>query len=451
MHAKSLLNKCAATAALSLMVPIAQANYWGYNNIVQNQTYQLEFTPRISQNNTYWATMSVSSIGGYGGIQQHGAPGDNWGLFSLWDSSDTVIDSFVAGLNPFITFGGSPDHRFGGEGAGSQLSFVLNWQLNKPYRMAWRRFIVPGGNKVRYSTFYYDPYAAGGWVWVGMFEKPQSNPDAQNMNGFEGFSEDYGGTGGVREIDIRNVWLLDLNNSWRNIGHANNTDNRDNGQLWPIAGGWRHHSYDPTYPFQPSDDVAMGADATLAPMHLPYLVNCGANIQPSIVANDQVGSHLGRSFEPDAYWNGTSTTGSTAAAIDVTGVDHAAPARLYQTWREGANFGYTFFGLKPNLPTRVRVHFAEPSYDTAGARRQSVVINGATVDADLDIRALAGAKNKPVVKIYWITPGADGRINLSLNSLVADVPAIVSGIEVGRIARGVPLADAAIANTTRSK
>jgi hypothetical protein len=76
------------------------ANYWGYNGIVQNQTYQIEFTPLIPQNTTYWATMSVSSIGGYGGIQQwlsSNPTTDHGGLFSIWDTTATNADSFVVG------------------------------------------------------------------------------------------------------------------------------------------------------------------------------------------------------------------------------------------------------------------------------------------------------------------------------------------------------------------
>ena len=78
------------------------ANYWGYNGIVQNQSYQLEFTPRVVQNSTYWATMSVGSIGGYGGIQQGYSSNpatDHGGLFSIWDSTSTNADSFVIGFN----------------------------------------------------------------------------------------------------------------------------------------------------------------------------------------------------------------------------------------------------------------------------------------------------------------------------------------------------------------
>lgn len=418
-----------AFAAAAIASSPAHANYFGFNGITENQTYQLEFTSRTIPNNTYFATMSISSIGGYGGIQQGSGTGDRRGLFSLWDTNDTSRDCWVAGLNPFLTFMGRADHRFDGEGTGSQLLFQFAWKDALPYRMAWRRFVVPGGDKVRYATFFHDPHSAGGWVWVGTFQKPQTTSGARNMNGFETFSEDWAGTGGTREIDIRNVWLLDLGNQWRNITRANMWDDRDNGRLWAIAGGWRHHSYDPKYSFEGVSDLPMSPDTTLKPIHLPYLINAGANIEPSIDPHDQVGRSLTQSFEPDAYWQGTSKAASSTAAIDTAGVKHAAPKRLYQDWREGDSFGYTLFGLNPGKTTKVRLHFVEPKYDTAGARRQSVEINGTIVENKLDIRAAAGARHRALVRTYQVTAGQDGQIVIKLKGLVAGAPALVAGIE----------------------
>lgn len=161
------------------------ANYWGYHGIIQNQTYQLEFIPRIAQNTTYWATMSVSSIGGYGGIQQWNSPSPSTvhlGLYSIWDSTATTMDAFVFGYNPFIEFN-NYTFRFGGEGTGAQLSFRWAWVLNKPYRMAWRRYVEPGDTMARYEGFYFDPHDVNAldWVWVGTIRKPVSTDWERNM------------------------------------------------------------------------------------------------------------------------------------------------------------------------------------------------------------------------------------------------------------------------------
>jgi Ricin-type beta-trefoil lectin domain-like/Malectin domain len=301
--------------------------------------------------------------------------------------------------------------------------------------MATRRFIVPNSSNVRYANFYYDPYVAKGWVWVGTFEKPASTSRQQNMAGFEGFSEDWAGSGGMRDIDIRNVWMLDLNNNWRNVTSAHMDDNRDNGQLFPIAGGWRHHSYDPNAVFNGSNNIPMLADSSVAPLYIPYLINAGGNVIASIRTEDQVASTVGRAFEPDAYWSGSSNDIATSASINVAGVANVAPARLYQTARQGANFSYTLFGLKPNTATTIRLHFSEPTYNSVGTRKQKVTINGNVVEVSLDIRAAAAAINKALVRSYTATPGADGKITINLSGLTS-VPAIISGIEAGTIAVG---------------
>jgi len=263
-----------------LIARSAHANYWGYNGVVQNQTYQLEFTPLIAQNTTYWATMSVSSIGGYGGIQQWNSSNpttDHGGLYSIWDSTATNTDSFVVGYNPFIAFN-NYTFRFGGEGTGAQLLFNWAWLLDQPYRMAWRRYAEPSNTMASYEGFYFDPYDTNalGWVWVGTIRIPVNTDGARNMQGFEGFAEAYGGnTNQVREIDIRNVWLLDLSNQWDNITAANWTDARDPAVLIPIGGGWRHRCFDSNDVFTAANNIPMLPASDLAPIFLPYRINCG--------------------------------------------------------------------------------------------------------------------------------------------------------------------------------
>jgi Ricin-type beta-trefoil lectin domain-like/Malectin domain/Domain of unknown function (DUF3472) len=432
-----------AAGVFLLATPVAQAGYWGYNNIAQNQTWQVEFTPRTTADATYWSVGSIASIGGYGGIQQQIGTQGRWALFSLWDNG-TAKDVVAAGFNPFLGY--SEIGRFDGEGDGGKFSYTFNWELNKTYRFAYRRFVVPGrvGPKVRYAQYIHDPYVAGGWFWVGTLEKPMAAVDAQNMNGFEGFTEDWNGPDyPTREIDIRNVWMLGLGNNWVNINSAaEHSDGYDNQNLIPIAGGWKVHAYDETYPNQNNDHIASLPDSSIAPIHIPYLINSGGNVTASQAETDQVAASLTRAYEPDSYWNGTSSGGYTSSRITLAGVANAAPHRLYKTYRQGMNFGYTLFGLQPNTATTVRLHFSEPAYDTAGSRKAKIVINGTTVESSLDIRAAAGAKNKALVRDYTVTPGSDGRITIALTSLVSGVNAIVSGIEAGSIAAGpAPIAN----------
>jgi hypothetical protein len=421
--------------ATALFAANCHANYWGYNGILQNQTYQLEFTPLIAQNTTYWATMSVSSIGGYGGIQQWNSSNpttDHGGLFSIWDSTATNTDSFVVGYNPFVAFN-NYSFRFGGEGTGSQLLFKWAWVLGKPYRMAWRRYVEPGNTNASYEAFYFDPYDTNalGWVWVGTIRKPVNTDGARNMQGFEGFAEAYGGNlSQVREIDIRNVWLLDLSNHWVNITSANWTDSRDPSVLTPIGGGWQHRCFDSNDVFVAANSIPMLPASDLAAIFLPYRINCGWG-STNTATSAQVAASLNSAFEPDAFWYGVSATNYTASPITVSGVASAAPSLLYQSRREGTNFGYHFFGQQPNAPCLVRLHFAETDFNSLGARVQTVLINGTAVDPSLDIRASAGAQNRALVRDYFVNAGTNGLVDVAFQSQTAGVPAVVSGIEVG--------------------
>ena len=213
--------------------------------------------------------MSVSSIGGYGGIQQWNSANprtDHGGLYSIWDTSPKSLDAFVIGFNPFIEFR-NYTFRFGGEGAGAQLLFKWGWEVGKPYRMSWRRYIEPDSPFVQYEGFYLDPYDArgAGWVWVGTIRTPVVSDVARNMQNFEGFAEAYGGNlQMVREIDLRNVWVLDLTNHWLNISSASMSDSRDPATLTAIPGGWRHRCFDPDLRFKPENRLNMLPTSGLA-------------------------------------------------------------------------------------------------------------------------------------------------------------------------------------------
>jgi hypothetical protein len=227
---------------------------------------------------------------------------------------------------------------------------------------------------------------------------------------------------------------------WINVTDGNETDNRDNDQMWAITAGWKIHACDPAYPFTNLADVPLIPPST-PPVYVPYRIGCG--LETTVAANtgntnypSQVASSLVRAFEPDAYWNGTSTAGSTTHTISVSGVSNAAPANLYQTWRQGTTFGYTLFGLEPNTAATVYLHFCEPIYKRSGARTEKIVINGATVESGLDIYKTAGGANKALVRSYSVTPGADGLITITLTGLISGVPAILSGVEAGSTATG---------------
>lgn len=114
-------------------------------------------------------------------------------------------------------------------------------------------------------------------------------------------------------------------------------------------------------------------------------------------------------------------------AIDAH-VPNAAPAFVYQSER----WGECTYAV-PAVPGRaytIRLHFAETTFDAAGARKFSVDINGKRVLTDFDVFAEAGGKFKAVVRDFpAIRPDAKGQIVIAFVNGSADQPKI-SGIEI---------------------
>ena len=131
-------------------------------------------------------------------------------------------------------------------------------------------------------------------------------------------------------------------------------------------------------------------------------------------------------FIADADYTGGSTK-TIGDAIDVS-VPNAAPPAVYQSERWGA-CTYTL-PLTSGKTYRVRLHFAETTYDAAGKRRFNVEVNGKRVLTDFDVYAEAGGRNKALVRDFpGVHPNASGDVLLAFTVGSADLPKI-SGIEV---------------------
>jgi hypothetical protein len=76
--------------------------------------------------------------------------------------------------------------------------------------------------------------------------------------------------------------------------------------------------------------------------------------------------------------------------------------------------GGTVAGRQPNLHSyRIRLHFAESYFSTAGQRFFNVAINGATVLANFDIATVAGGVNKALVEQFTTNADGSGNINIT--------------------------------------
>ena len=133
-------------------------------------------------------------------------------------------------------------------------------------------------------------------------------------------------------------------------------------------------------------------------------------------------------FIADAGFN-TGNEFSSAAAIDVTGVNAPAPQAVYQSVRWAPSFYYSLLNLTPGAAYVVRLHFAELSFTGPGQRLFNVAINGTSVLSNFDVFAAAGAQDKAVVKEFPIVGSSNGSLSIAFSQGTADNPEI-AGIEL---------------------
>ena len=138
------------------------------------------------------------------------------------------------------------------------------------------------------------------------------------------------------------------------------------------------------------------------------------------------GGSAAAQFAADAFFSGGTQAAPTTAAIDTTGLISPAPQAVYHTERYG-NFTYTFTGLTPSLSYKLRLHFAEFYWTSAGQRRFNVLINGTQVLTNFDIIATTGAPNKATIQEFNATPNG-GQITVQYVTVTDNAKA--SGIEL---------------------
>ncbi len=133
-------------------------------------------------------------------------------------------------------------------------------------------------------------------------------------------------------------------------------------------------------------------------------------------------------FTADRFFtNGTAK--AVTSTVATSGVTHAAPMQVYQTYRFGGGFTYTIPGLNAGGNYTVRLHFAETNFTAAGKRLFNVAINSAAVLSNFDIFAAGGGANIAVVKEFPATANVNGAIVIAFSTGAADLPK-VNGIEI---------------------
>jgi hypothetical protein len=152
-------------------------------------------------------------------------------------------------------------------------------------------------------------------------------------------------------------------------------------------------------------------------LRLPIRVICGSE--------DAAGD-----FVPDPNMTSGQVNHSDSA-VDTT-VPHAAPLAVYQCERYGRDFTHCI-PVPPGQRYLVRLHFAEIFDERAGKRVENIEINGQPVLKGFDIFAVAGGKDKAVVKEFrHIAPDPKGNIDVRVMSAPGspDQNAKINGIEI---------------------
>ncbi len=164
---------------------------------------------------------------------------------------------------------------------------------------------------------------------------------------------------------------------------------------------------------QSTEASATPSGGSIPPNTAVLQINAGGGAVPPFVAD--TGFDTGNQF-------------SSAASINLSGVNNAAPQAVYQSVRWNASFNYTLGGLTAGTSYVVRLHFVELSFTAAGQRVFNVAINGTSVLSNFDIFAAVG-QNHGLEREFNATANSSGQIVVALTKGTADNPS-VAGLEV---------------------
>lgn len=127
-----------------------------------------------------------------------------------------------------------------------------------------------------------------------------------------------------------------------------------------------------------------------------------------------------------------SNTIPPTVVIVPTSIPNPAPVEVYTTERWGPA-SWNIPNLTPGITYNVRLHFVEAAHTAAGQRAFSVAINGATVLANFDIFAAAGAQNTVVTQTFPAIADGNGAIGIQTlmgTTSAGDLNPTVSAIDV---------------------
>lgn len=158
--------------------------------------------------------MADGFSGGYFGMQVN-SPTERRVLFSVWspfntDDPKNIPDSLKVKLlkKGAAVHGG----EFGDEGSGGQSYMLYPWQAGKTYAFLLRAEPDKVTKTTAYTAWFKD-VAAGKWLLVASFSRPQTSTYLTSLYSFvENFEPDSGDQ--IRLANFKNQWLGDSNDKW---------------------------------------------------------------------------------------------------------------------------------------------------------------------------------------------------------------------------------------------
>ncbi|HLG75424.1 MAG TPA: malectin domain-containing carbohydrate-binding protein, partial [Ktedonobacteraceae bacterium] len=173
--------------------------------------------------------------------------------------------------------------------------------------------------------------------------------------------------------------------NWSDIGISGSASVRD---LWAHADqGTFTNSYSATVP---AHGVVMLKISTSSSTSTPTPTPTSTPTSGSLVAAINAGGGNSGSFVADTDYDQGNQYSDTSSSINTSGVSNAAPQVVYQTCRWNASFTYTIPNLVAGQSYKVRMHWAELTFQSSGARVFNVAINGTRVLSNFDVYATAG-------------------------------------------------------------
>ncbi len=158
-----------------------------------------------------------------------------------------------------------------------------------------------------------------------------------------------------------------------------------------------------------------------------------AGVLPSnVIARVNVGGVAVDNWLTDRYRITRGGKETVDSPIDFGLVSNAPPPAVYATLvhaeREiGEQLAWQF--PVPDGNYRVRLHFVDPDFDSAGQRTFDITLQGTVAAANFDIAAVAGGRLRAVTKDLNVSASNGGGIALALANRTAN-PALIAGIEI---------------------